>query len=165
MWNRVFLAALLICAIVAGFFAWYGWSWLGSIGDPTTAWQNYAYHRSMGIYATLVSTALLIVLGSVLLWVKGKGWSLWAAEAYAVILALIFLVLLNNAAANYCVENRLCTEPSRAAGALITVFGGIALAAVIYGVHFLVLRLRERMYPATEPTPKIENSRDGDPES
>jgi hypothetical protein len=167
MWNKLYLAVLLVCVIVAGFFVYYGWSWLTSIGDPRIALENYSYHRGMGIYAMLISTALLIILGSVVLWVNGTAWALWVSEAYAVVFALILLVVLNAAANSYCLENNICQDPGRASGILLTVFGGLALSGVIFADQFLLLRLREKMYGRrdTEVATEKENSRDKDPES
>ena len=167
MWNKLYLAALLVCMFVAGFFACYGWSWLNSIGDPRITMENYSYHYRMGIYAMLISAALLVVLGSVVLWIKGTAWALWVSEAYAVVFALIFLVLLNAAANNYCLENNLCQDPSKATGILLTVFGGLALGGLIFADQFLLLRMREKIYGRrdAEVLGEKENSRDNDPES
>jgi hypothetical protein len=167
MWNKLYLAAILICTIVAGFFAYYAWSWLQSIGDPRIGMENYGYHRSMGIYAMMIATLLLIVLGNVLLWLGRSAWGLWAADAYFFVFALVFLVLLKAAANSYCLENKLCTDPSRAAGILLTVFGSLALTGILFLDQFIVLRLREKMYgpERLESAEQKENSRDEDPES
>ena len=166
MWNKLYLAALLIFSLVAGFFAYYGWGWLQSIGDPRIGFENYAYHRSMGIYSMLISTVVLIVIGNVLLWTSRSGWGLWVADAYFIVFALVFLVLLNAAANTYCLDNNLCEDPARARGILLTVFGGLALSALVYGNQLLVLRLHQRMYRTKETTiEQKENSRDEDPES
>jgi uncharacterized membrane protein len=167
MLNKIYLAALLVCTIVAGFFAYYGWSWLQSIGDPRIGFENYGYHRTMGIYAMLISTAILIVLGNVLLWSRHSAWGLWVADAYFVVFALVFLVAINAAANSYCLENNLCQDPSRAAGILLTVFGGLALTALLFGDQFIVLRLREKTYGQRREASieEKEYSRDESPES
>lgn len=53
MWNKVYLALLAIGILVGGFFSYYAWSWLQSIGDPRAAWEAFNYHRRAGVCFTV----------------------------------------------------------------------------------------------------------------
>jgi hypothetical protein len=146
MWARIYWAALAIAGIVAGFFAYYAWSWLGSVGDPRVAWEAFNYHKRMGVYFVVCAVVVLIAIGNVILWNTRNAWGLWVSHAYFVICTLAFLIWLQGSGITFCLENRVCTDPSRAIGPLLAVFGSLGLTALLFADQFLLLRLQEKMH-------------------
>jgi len=169
MWNKVYLALLVLGILIGGFFAYYAWSWLQSIGDPRTAWEAYNYHRRAGVYFAVSWTAILLGVANVVLWTKRNAWALWVSHAYFVVFALLLLVVLHLMGTTFCTENNVCENPSKFIGVLMTLFGSLALAAVIFVDQYVILRIHERMYGKAEAVmdkaEEKENSRDDDPES
>lgn len=163
MWNKVYFALLLIGFLATGFFAWYAWSWLGSIGDPRTAWDGYLYHRSLAISTIVGWTILLLAAGTVVLWSSRSSIALWSSAVFFLVSALMVLVILNAAANTFCIENGLCEFPTRAAGVLITVFVTLGLVGLIVFDQYVLLRLQEKMYGGDEA--ETENSRSDETES
>jgi hypothetical protein len=136
---------------VAGFFAYYAWSWLGSVGDPRVAWEAFNYHKRTGVYFVICAVVVLVAIGNVILWNTRNAWALWASHAYFVIFTLAFLIWLHVSGINFCLDNRVCTDPSRAIGPLLVVFGSLGLTALLFADQFLLLRLQEKMHGKTEP--------------
>ena len=169
MWNKVYFALLVIGTLVGGFFVYYAWTWLQSIGDPRSAWEAYNYHRRAGVYFMVSWTAVLVAVANVVLWTKRNAWALWTSHAYFVVFALLLLVALHQLGTSFCIQNGVCEDPSKIIGVLMAVFGSLVLGAILFVDQYVILRMREKMYgqPATGDAAVMEkeNSRDLDPES
>lgn len=147
MWTKIYLALTLIGVVAAGFFAFYAWSWLQSIGEPSAAWEAFNYHKRGGVYFAAVWTLVLLVAGNVILWTRASPWALWVSEIYFVLTASTFLVWLHVSGITFCTNNLVCDEPpSRAAGPLITILASLALTVVILIDQFASLRIRDKLY-------------------
>ena len=168
MWNKVYLALLVIGVLIGGFFIYYASSWLQSIGDPRSAWEAYNYHRRAGVYFMVSWTVILIAVANVVLWTQRNAWALWTSHAYFVVFALLLLVVLHLLGINFCLENRVCEDPSKVIGVLLAVLGSFLLGAFVFVDQYVVLRMQERMYARRGEAGvglEKENSRDLDPES
>ena len=168
MWKNVYLALLVIGILVAGFFAYYAWSWLQSIGDPRAAWDGYNYHRRMGIYFMAGWTAVLVIVANVVLWNTRNAWAVWASHLYFIVFSLVIFVALHLRGTSFCIENGVCENPSKFIGFLIAFFGSVAVGLALFADQYVILRLQERMHgkaeSAKDEIPETENSRE-EPES
>jgi len=152
MWTKIYLGLLAVAVIVAGFFAYYAWSWLGSIGDPRVAWEAFNYHKRGGVYFLVCSTAVLLVVGNVILWTGRNAWALWVSHVYYAVFILIFLIFLHLAGTSFCLEKGVCTNPSNLVGPLLAVGSTLALTAFIFADQFLLLRLHAKIHGRPEPS-------------
>jgi len=113
---------------------------------------NYEYYS--GFYWILLFSAslVLLVLGNVILWLSRRAWALWATFAFFAVFVLLQTWWLNSLFLNYQRNNNLTESTFSLMG-----LGGAALCAIVaVGVffdQFLVLRMRDRMYPV-EKHPK-----------
>jgi hypothetical protein len=146
MWTKIYLALLAVGVLVTGFFAYYAWSWLQSIGDPRTAWEAFNYHKRAGAYFLVCWTVLLVIVGNIILWTRRSPWAFGVTEIYFVVFTLILLVWLHLSGITFCLENSVCQDPSRAVGPLLTALGSVVLGVGLLINNFVVARLYERMH-------------------
>lgn len=158
MWNKIYLALLAAGILVVAFFAYYGWSWLQSIGEPRAAWEAFNYHKRAGAYFVVGWTVMLLIVGNIILWKRKSAWALGITEVYFVGGALVFLVWLHISGIRFCLDNAICVDPSRAVGPLLTALGGLGLSVFVIANNFIVVRLREKLHDKRDEDEK-ENSR------
>jgi len=150
MSNKAFLALLAIGVLVAGFFVCYAWSWLGSIGDPRTAWEAFNYYKRTGVYFVIPWTVLLLIVANVVLWTSRRAWAMWVSYAYFSLFAALLLVWLHLAGTAFCERTATCVSPSYLVGPLLAVLGMVVLGVAVFVDQLVVLRPYTKMYPAIE---------------
>ena len=160
MWNKIYLTVLALSVAIMGFFTYYAWSWLKSVGDPRIAWESFNYDRRAGVYFLVASTIVLLLTSNAVLWTVRTAWALWATHFFFAVFAITLLIWLHLAGTTFCLENEVCQSPSRGIGPLLAVSGILGLGVIVFFDQFVILRLQEKMYGRSEVNgEEKENSR------
>jgi len=153
MWSKLYFAALGFAVVVLGFFTWYSWSWLQSIGVPSEAVAGYEYHATLARRTLLVSFVVLLILGNAVLWTSKRAWALWTTLLFSVIFVLLRYFWLTPAYWAFLKRNGFAEDGISAyplLGVILIVFATV----LVFGDQFIVVRLHSKMYPppiADEP--------------
>lgn len=158
MLNKIFGLFLVLSAFVVGFFLWYGYAWLSSIGDPRTAFANYGFYTGLSTTILWIASIVLLALSHGILWSSRSGWAFWTTYIFFAAFTIVDSFVLSPTAFQFRQANFSDTESktfSYLVGAgLLILFGLIVLAN-----QFSSLRIHDWMYPprVDEPTePKEE---------
>jgi hypothetical protein len=149
MWNKIYLAVLIIAVVIMSFFTFYSHSWLGSIGDPKDALSGYEFYAGLGSTFLWISTAVLLILANILLWNSLRSWAMWTSFAYFAIFIILRFFWLETSAFNFQKANKF-TESSFFFTPFVGVLFLIIVAAIVFFNQFMNLRLNERMHPPRE---------------
>ncbi|MEO8649609.1 MAG: hypothetical protein ABI539_10630 [Acidobacteriota bacterium] len=155
MTNRIFVVVLLIFSGISVFLSCYAFSWLKSIGSPAAAVEAYSYYASAGLAFLWASSVILLIIANISTWHSNNAWPLWTSLAYFLIFLFLRAFWLDGAAAHMSAENGLVLSPAPV-GFFLSVVTAAAGAAIVYFDQFLIVRLRERMYPSALETGDIE---------
>lgn len=155
MWNKVYIALLGLSVLLVGFFVYYSWSWLQSIGDPRAAVAGFEYHAGIGSFILWITTLILLLIANAVFARSRSPWALWCTFVYFSIFVLIKFFWLGTAESSFRTENRL-EHSSSFLGPIVAVLlcGGFGL--IVFANHFIAARIIERIYP-TAPEPEIAN--------
>ncbi len=146
MLNRIFFATLAASLGIVGVLEFYGYTWLGSIGDPRAAYEGFRYYQSAAWAALWVSAVVLLAIANVILWSTRRAWAMWSAFGFfGLFIVIRFFATGPAGAALYR------TLDATASGFDLSPFLGVAIvalaAAIVYFDQYLLLRLLDRMYP------------------
>lgn len=141
MWNKIYFVLLAVAALLMCFFTFYAYSWLGSIGSPTSALEGYYHYAGLSSTFLWISTAVLLILANVILWETRRGWAMWATFAYFAVFVVLRTFWLEKARYNFENSDSLFFTP------VIGVILIIAAGAFVFFNQFFNLRLNEKMYP------------------
>ncbi len=148
MWNKIYLGVLAIAVAIMGFFNYYSWSWLQSIGSPEAAIKGYEYHSSLAWLVLWVFAVLLLLLGNSVLWASRKSWALWTTFLYFSVFLIIRNFWLDRAFLDF--ESRHAGLEGLSVAPIIAVSLIILAAIIVFFDNFLVTRLRAKTYPPAE---------------
>jgi hypothetical protein len=146
MWNKIFFVVFGISIAVMGFFSYYSWSWLQSIGQPAAAAEGYQYHAGLAWTTLLVSTSILLVLANAVFWVSGRLWGLWATFGYFAAFTAIRYFWLGREFFAFQKENGM-SDAYFSGQSLIAVVLILGAAAIVFVDQLMLIRLRSRAYP------------------
>ncbi len=162
MLTKIYLFLLALSTAAMGFFTLYSWSWLNSIASPAGAVVGYEYHASASWPVLWLSASILLILANSILWVSGRLWPMWTTLLYFQIFVLIRAFWLDPALLSFKNDAGIADSTFTIAPILAAVLI-IMAAAIVFFDQFLILRLKEKTYPAIEPE-SIESKADN-PES
>ena len=149
MWNKIFFAVLAAAIVVMSFFTFYAYSWLGSIGAPKDAAAGYDFYAGLSSTALVISTAVLLIIANVILWLSRRGWALWTTFGYFAFFIIVRFFWLEKASFDFRKATALTDGTyffTAFIGAAIIIVGG----AIVFFNQFFNLRLSEKMYPPKE---------------
>ncbi|MFL6374476.1 MAG: hypothetical protein ACJ73D_07415 [Pyrinomonadaceae bacterium] len=89
MWTRIYIGVLAAAVLVVGFFTYYAWTWLESIGKPADAIAGYENITAVSWPLLCVCTAVLLFIASGVVWTRGGAWALWLTFAYFTVFVAI----------------------------------------------------------------------------
>ncbi|CAN5146514.1 hypothetical protein BH20ACI2_BH20ACI2_04750 [soil metagenome] len=150
MLIKIYLSLLALSMAAMGFFTLYSWSWLGSIGLPAGAIAGYEYHARASWPVLWLSASILLVLANSILWVTGRLWPMWTTLLYFQIFVLIRAFWLDPALLSFKNASGIADSTFTVAPILAAVLIMIA-AAIVFFDQFLILRMKDKTYPAIEP--------------
>ncbi len=149
MWNKIYLTILAAAILAMGVLLYLPFSWLQSIGAPTTVRDNYLYYSNIGWMFLLVSSLILLIAGNVVLWKTRRSWAMWTTLLYFAISMIAQTFWLENSFFRFKQENNFASGAvswSPLSGAVL-----IALAAIIvFFNQYLVKRLLDKTYPPVQ---------------
>ena len=160
MWSKVYLAVLAVSIAVVAFFTYYSWSWLQSIGSPAVASNEFDYYFSTSFTFLEISSGILLIIANIILWQNHRAWAIWATSLYFGISVIIRSFWLLTAYDNFAIQNSRETSGPHGVSVFLTIVVCLFSAAVAFCDQFVVLRLREKMYPPTvadEPEAETES--------
>lgn len=141
MLNKIYLAMLALAVLVTGFFVFYSYSWLQSIGSPAIAAENARYFSGIFWPVLVVSFIDLLVVANYLLWKNGRAWYLWAAFAYFAVFMLLQTLWLAPAIGAFEEANRLA-ENGFSLTPLVGVLNVLVVGIAVYCDQYIVNRFR-----------------------
>ena len=158
MLSKIYVVLLAISLLLMGFFTWYSWSWLNSIGSPIDTVRGYQYHADLSWPTLWISAIVLLMLANSILWVTGRLWPMWTSLAYFQLFVILRAFWLDPALVSFkssagMTDSTFSVAPIMAA-ILILIAG-----AIVFFDQFLVLRMREKTYGprSTEKISHIES--------
>lgn len=154
MWSKIYLAILGLSLITMGFFLYYSWSWMQSIGLPAAAAAGYEYHASFAWPLLWITTIALLLLGNVILWTSRRAWALWATFIYFAAMALLRFFWLEQTYFQFRKINNLA-DGSFALGPFVAIIMVVVMAVIVFLDQFMVVRLHEKMYPQVTADPEM----------
>ncbi len=149
MLSKIYLGILVLSLIVMSFFVFYSWSWLQSIGLPATAAAGYEYHAGLAWPLLWITTIGLLTLGNAVLWVTNRSWAMWVTLVYFAAMIVIRLFWLEQSYFAFRKANNL-SDGSFALGPFVAVILIVVVAAIVFFDQFIIVRLRQKMYPPVE---------------
>ncbi|MBX3244908.1 MAG: hypothetical protein KF685_10665 [Acidobacteria bacterium] len=147
MWNKLYLALLGISVIAVGFFVYYSWSWLQSIGDPRAAIAGYEYHSGISSTLLWITTAILLIAANFSFAKFRQPWALWTTFIYFAVFVLIKFFWLSLTASAFRTDKALGHDNSLI-GPIFAVFLCAGFGIIVFANHFLAVRIHERIYPS-----------------
>src|SRR3954469_18789730 len=97
MWPRIYFGVLAAAVMVVGFFDYYSWSWLESIGRPEDAIAGYQNTAGIAWTMLCVTSIVLAFVACGVTWAGTRAWALWLTFAYFSIFALFEGFVLDRA--------------------------------------------------------------------
>lgn len=149
MLSKIYLGLLAFSVLIVGFFTYYSWSWLRSIGVPAAAVEGFVYNSETAWYVLWTTFALLLIVGNGILWSSKSSWAVWMSFVYFAVFVLVRYFWLDAAALNFRKSAGL-VEGTFSLGPLLGVIIVAAAAAIVFLDHFVVVRLNQRMFPDTK---------------
>ena len=150
MLNKIYPIALTISVVIMAVLTYLAYSQLQSVGfAPTVIAANYLDYISYYQQFLWLSSAILLILANILLWNERKSWSLWATLVFFVFFVLLNGWGLNGMFSDYKGSNFPPDSNFSTTGLFSAVICIIAAVAVYFN-QYIVLRMRERMYPVKE---------------
>lgn len=150
MLNKIYPVALAVAIVIMGVLTYLAYSQLQSTGfAPTVIAANYLEYSAYYQQFLWLSSAILLILANILLWKEQKSWALWVTLGFFALFVLLNGWWLNGIFADYKRDNFPPDANFSAAGLFSTIICIIAAVAVFFD-QYIVLRMRERMYPVKE---------------
>lgn len=146
MLSKIYLAILGLSLVAIGFFTFYSWSWLQSIGLPAAAAAGYEYHAGLAWPLLWITTIALLACGNAVLWATGRSWAMWVTFLYFALMVVLRFFWLEQAYFQFRKTNNLF-DGSFAIGPFVAVIMIAVMAAIVFFDQFIIVRLRQKMYP------------------
>jgi hypothetical protein len=155
MWSKIYLGVLVLGILVIGFFTYYSWSWLQSIGAPADALAGFQYNAGITWTAMWIFSLVLLLIGNAVLWQSGKSWAMWIMLLFFAVCVVGKTVVLDSNYAKLALFAAGSTSPNVQSGIgsvsilSFVIDAGMIIAgsAIVFFDHFLVSRLRAKTYP------------------
>ncbi len=147
MWNKIFLGTIAFFSIVVGFFTYYSWSWLQSIGSPRTAIEGYAYNSSLGWTTFWIGTIVLLIIANIVLLKTEKAWALWTTFGFFALFVIAKYFWVGLTALEVERQNSLPISGS-ILGPFLAVILCLIFGAFVYADQLLAVKLLRRIYPS-----------------
>ena len=150
MWNKIYTFLLTVSFVVMGAVAYFTYSQLQSIGfAPRVIIASFDSYSSAYWGFLGVSFAVLLAVGNVILWKFRVSWALWTSLVFFVSFVLLKSFWLDRELFDYETRNAMPHNSP-----IVSYFAGVLLCAAaavaVFFNHFLVLRMRNKIYE--EPT-------------
>jgi len=148
MWPRIYFGVLAAGILVVGFFTYYSWSWLESIGRPEDAIAGYQATSGVAWTMLCLTSIVLLFIAAGVMWTKDRAWALWVTFAYfAAFLAIEGFYL--DQEYQQILERSTGIDAKLWATPIINILIIIGAAVVALAFQYLIAVLRQKFYPET----------------
>ena len=146
MWARIYLGVLAAGVLAVGFFTYYSWGWLESIGRPEDAIAGYENTAGVAWAMLCLCSIVLLFLACGVMWARGRAWALWVTFAYFAAFVAISGLYLEP---RYW-ELRQVSDGVVSVIAVLTIAGA---AVPVLALQYLIIVLRQKFHRASvQPT-------------
>lgn len=145
MLKKIFLAILIISILITGFFTFYSYSWLGSVGNPEVTVENFTYFSQIAWSSLWISFIALIIYSAILIWNGGKSWSIWISFIYFSIFIILQTLWLAPSFWDYRKSMNL-TEGNFSFTPIVGVMTIFVAGVVVFCVQYFTFRIKEKMF-------------------
>ena len=143
MFTKIYLGLLAAAFVITGFFTFYAYSWLQSIGSPAIAAENFEYFSGIGWPVLWLTFIILVLFSNFLIWKNGISWPLWTSYAYFAVF-MIMQTLWLAPSLNAFKESNGLTQDGFSFTPIVGVMTILVLGIAVFCDRFIVLRMRER---------------------
>lgn len=157
MWNKIYAGILGAATLAMGVLTYLTFSWLQSVDKPANVVANYTYNAGLSRTFLWVSSIVLLILANVLFWKTRKSWALWATLLYFAIFTIAQTFWLDRAFLGYQQVNNLTDKSfsfSPVFGVTLLILAGI----FVFFDQYLIERLYDKTFPATQPAAQISDT-------
>jgi heme/copper-type cytochrome/quinol oxidase subunit 2 len=150
MLNKIYLIALAVFLVLMLVLTYIAGDWFSSVDDPRRVVENFEYYSRLSANFLWISALILLILANVLLWQTRKAWAFWATFLYFAFFLILHTFWLNRSFVEYKRTNGMLASSI----SLTPLLGvGLCLAAgfIVFFNQFLVLRMRDKMFPQEQP--------------
>ncbi len=151
MWSKIYFAVLGLAIAIVGFFDYYSWSWLQSIGQPTAVIEGYEYNRGLAWMALWVFTVILLFVGNAILWAGQRAWAIWLTFVFFAFAIMLSYFWLDQILGRFVKDNGF-NEATFSLGPLFAVVWIALMAGLVFLTQIVVIKIHKKMYPI-ESTP------------
>lgn len=146
MWPRIYFGVLAAAILAVGFFTYYSWSWLESIGRPEDAVAGYQATSGLAWTLLCITSIVLLFMAAAVMWTRDRAWALWVTFAYfAVFLAIEGFYL--DREYQHLLERSTGLDAKLWATPVINVLIIIGAAVVTIAFQYLIVTLKGKFYP------------------
>jgi hypothetical protein len=155
MWNKIYSIVLAAAVLVSGILTYVAYSNLHSSGfSPSVVVENYRYYADYDWVFLWISTALLLILGNIVLWKTRRAWALWTTFIYFAVFVIVQKFWLAQTLFRYRQENRL-TDDFLSLSPFLAVTFIVLMAIVVFFNQYIVKQMHDKMY-ATERAEEVQ---------
>ena len=150
MLNKIYFALLGVAVLVMGFFTFYSWSWLQSIGEPQAVVEHYRFWSETSWIFLWISAPVLLVVGNAILWSNRSSWAMWTSAAYFAIFVLIKCFWLDPVCVSFKQTKNL-PEGGVFLGPVAAIILCVIGAGIVYFDQYILSQFVEKMHPSPSP--------------
>lgn len=143
MLNKIYLVLCAIAVLLSGFFTFYSYSWLQSIGSPEIAAENFSFYSGFGLSFLWITFLSLVIFANLLIWKNGKSISIWLAFIYFAIFMTLQTFWLAPSFLSFK-QTHFLTDSSFTITPLVGALIIIVVAIAVFFNQFIILRIREK---------------------
>ncbi|HEY2847977.1 MAG TPA: hypothetical protein VGI80_09170 [Pyrinomonadaceae bacterium] len=134
-----------------GFFTYYSWGWLESIGKPEDAIAGYESTSGIAWTMLCVCSICLLFIACGAIWAKGRAWALWLTFAYFAVFVAIRAFWLDRGYQEL-LERSAGINTKAWATPVVAVLMIIGATVPVLALQYLIVVLRQKFRRAETPT-------------
>lgn len=146
MWTRIYLGVFAAAVLAVGFFNYYSWSWLQSIGRPEDAIAGYQRVSAMGWGMLCFTAIVLVFVACGTLWTTHRAWALWLTFAFFAVFVLLEGFVLDRGY-QQLIERTTGIETKVWATPVISVLIVVGSAVLTLAFQYLIFLIRAKFEP------------------
>ncbi len=155
MWSRIYVGVLTAAVLAVGFFTYYSWGWLESIGRPTDAIAGYENGSGIAWWMLCICSIVLLFLACALMWAKGRAWALWLTFAYFAVFVAIRGFWLDRGYQGL-LERSSGIDAKVWATPVISLLMIVGVAVGILALQYMIVVLRQKFSRVSSSSPTID---------
>jgi hypothetical protein len=152
MLNKIFLVVLFVAFLVMSGLTYFCYDSLTHIGfSPRQIVENFNGFRATYFTSLWITSGILLIFANIILWSSRRAWTLWSSFIFFAIFLLVQTFWLGNKLQTYLAAE-FPSETSLGLGGIAGAFACIIAAIGVFFNQFIVIRLRDKMFPVSSTT-------------